>query len=166
MSTTRSVFDVLDPEIYGLPSARRFGKVLFAERTQSPRRTLVLVVSVSIAVAVFTGLFFYQARAQFAAPSSLGGAVMNPSSGKVYLNAQVAAAATAMTGAQRAPTLELHIANNGLVLLEGARVVSLSGGRIRVEMAWGAASFTWVTNTNSNTKYFSSNGEKTPLGRG
>ena len=123
----------------------------------------MIAVVLSIAVVASTGLFFYQARAEFAAPRSSEGAVVDPSSGVVYLGAKAAAVASAVAEAKSSPILEMHIANNGLVLLEGARVLSLSGGRIRVEMAWGAASFTWVTNTNSNTKYFSSNGEKTTL---
>ena len=43
--------------------------------------------------------------------------------------------------------LEMHIANNGLVLLRSARVVSLHGNTITVSTAWGSADFTWTVRT-------------------
>ena len=55
---------------------------------------------------------------------------------------------------------EIHIANNGLVLLRGARVLSVSGTTIRIGIEWDSSDFTWQVNTGYNTKFFSSNGEK------
>lgn len=43
--------------------------------------------------------------------------------------------------------LEMHIANNGLVLLRSARVVSLQGNTITVSTAWGSADFKWTVRT-------------------
>ena len=163
MNSTRSIFDVLDPNTYGLQSTRHFDGSLVPRRAQKPNRTLLIAASVSIAVVAFTGLFFYQARAQFATSRPSGGAVMDPSSGKVYLGAEAAAAASSVPEAKHAPILEMHIANNGLVLLEGARVISLSGARIRVEMKWSSGTFAWVAQTNSKTKFFASNGERSAL---
>ena len=163
MNSARSVFDLLDPNSYGLESARRLSETLIPRRFVKPSRKIMIAVVLSIAVVASTGLFFYQARAEFAAPRSSEGAVVDPSSGVVYLGAKAAAVASAVAEAKSSPILEMHIANNGLVLLEGARVVSLSGGRIRVEMKWGSESFSWLANTNSNTKFFASNGEKTTL---
>ena len=163
MNGARSIFDVLDPNTYGLQGTRHFDGSLIRRHAREPSRTLLIAASVSIAVVIFAGLFFYHARAQFATSRPSGGAVMEPSSGKVYLSSQAAAAASAVATDRRPPTLEMHIANNGLVLLEGARVTSLSGSRLRVEMAWGSGAFSWVVKTNSRTKFFAPNGEKIAL---
>ena len=38
----------------------------------------------------------------------------------------------------------MHIANNGLVLLRSAKVVSVDGNNITVSTAWGSADFKWI----------------------
>lgn len=48
---------------------------------------------------------------------------------------------------QKAPMLEVHIANNGLMLLRGARVISISNNIIRVITDWHSISFTWGVET-------------------
>lgn len=163
MSSTPSIFDVRDSNVYGVRGAPSFEVSLFPYRTFMPSGTLLTAVLVSIAAILFTGLFFYQAHAEFASGASSVGAVTDPSSGTIYLSGQAAAGATSASRERPAPMLEMHIANNGLILLEGARVLSLSGGRIRVEMKWGSETFTWVAQTNSKTKYFARNGEKSTL---
>lgn len=60
--------------------------------------------------------------------------------------------------------LEVHIANNGLMLLRGARVLSISGSTIHVGMSWGSSDFTWAVETNYNTTFLTSKGEKEALG--
>lgn len=59
--------------------------------------------------------------------------------------------------------LEVHIANNGLTLLRGARVLSISGTTIRVGMAWQSSTFTWTLETNYNTRFVAQSGEKATL---
>ena len=46
--------------------------------------------------------------------------------------------------------LEMHIANNGLVLLRSAKVVSVQGNTIMVSTAWGSADFTWTVRTDTS----------------
>lgn len=58
---------------------------------------------------------------------------------------------------------ELHIADNGLVLLRGVRVVSISGSTIHAQSAWGHSDFTWELITGPATKFFTSKGEKETL---
>lgn len=58
-----------------------------------------------------------------------------------------------------APTLELHIANNGLVYIQGARVRSASRSLMVVAMEWKSAPLQWVIRTNEDTKFISANGE-------
>src|ERR1700721_1056186 len=55
---------------------------------------------------------------------------------------------------------EMHIANNGLVLLRGAQVTSVSGDTIQVEMIWNSVQFTWTVQTDSNTQFFAPTGER------
>ena len=60
----------------------------------------------------------------------------------------VAAANTAAASTHLRP-LEMHIANNGLILLRSAKVVEVSGTTITVSTAWGSADFKWVVRTNA-----------------
>jgi hypothetical protein len=104
------------------------------------------------------GLFLYQAHAQSLANFSIA-TTANTSSRVVYLSPQgkesAAAAAVPIMG-------EMHIANNGLVLLRGAEVISLANDTMQVKMTWNSAQFTWTVRTNANTKFFTSTGKKEP----
>jgi hypothetical protein len=48
--------------------------------------------------------------------------------------------------------LELHIAQNGLILLRSAKIVSIHGSALTLATNWGSTEFTWVARTNS-TQY-------------
>jgi hypothetical protein len=56
------------------------------------------------------------------------------------------------------PMQEVHIANNGMMLLRGATVVSIDADIIRVAMDFGPSHFTWQIQNNSGTKFTSSSG--------
>lgn len=71
--------------------------------------------------------------------------------------------ATGATSSANAPMLEMHIANNGLVLLRGAQVLSIEGKRIRIGQNWGGQRFMWTVQTEKYTKIFSQKGEKAEL---
>ena len=68
--------------------------------------------------------------------------------------------------------LEMHIANNGLVLLRSAKVVSVQGDTITVSTAWGSADFTWTVRTDTShfetrsfgTRFIDRDGKKGSLG--
>jgi hypothetical protein len=47
--------------------------------------------------------------------------------------------------------LEVHIANNGLVLLRNAQVIAINGDTLTVSTAWGSTNFRWLVRTNSST---------------
>lgn len=83
---------------------------------------------------------------------------MNASPGTALLSAGAAATGTPKPSIA-APMLEIHIANNGLVLLRDARVTAISGGIIRVAMVWGSTDLTWTIRTDSGTKFMTSEGE-------
>ena len=76
---------------------------------------------------------------------------------KVYLGTPAAAVSSSV---EKAQMREVHIANNGLVLLRGATVLSNSRGVIRVAMGWDSASFTWRVETDYDTKFYNSAGEQ------
>ena len=59
------------------------------------------------------------------------------------------AAANAVAASRHLRPLEMHIANNGLVLLRSAKVVSVSGITLVVNTAWGSADFMWTVRTNA-----------------
>lgn len=107
-------------------------------------------------------LFLYQAHAQPLSYQSNVGKVTSTSPGHVSLSGEAMPAAT-VTDA-KAPMLELHIANNGAVLLRGARVVSVSGNTIHAEMVWGTSDLKWALETGYNTRFLDSKGEKQTLG--
>jgi hypothetical protein len=68
-----------------------------------------------------------------------------------------AAAPALAAGAQ---TQELHIANNGLILLRGAHIVSVSGTTLTVSMEWGSAKYSWVVRTNASSSGYHNYGTR------
>ncbi len=50
-------------------------------------------------------------------------------------------------------TLEVHINDNGTVLVRGAKVTAVSGNTLNANTAWGAASLSWTVNTDNGTKF-------------
>jgi len=50
------------------------------------------------------------------------------------------------------PILEIHVANNGLVFLQGAKIVSIDGTTITASIEWNKMNFLWKIKTNG-TKY-------------
>lgn len=47
--------------------------------------------------------------------------------------------------------LEIHISDNGLILLRSARVVAVSGTTVTVSTTWGLADFRWTVRTNASS---------------
>ncbi len=60
-------------------------------------------------------------------------------------------------------TLEVHINDNGRVLVRGAKVTSVDGATIHAAMSWNAASLTWTIVTNNGTKFVARSGETRAL---
>jgi hypothetical protein len=123
-------------------------------------RIVAFAVLSAASLALLVGASLYQmfhTQLQFSA----GGTASVPA-GSVYLSGNAAGAVASSSPAQQ-PMLEVNIANNGLVLLRGARVVSVSGGTIQVAVAFGAGNFTWKARTNSDTEFFASDGQKGTL---
>lgn len=142
---------------------------------------MLATASVFAASLIFVGLFLYQAHAQTSATRVADASSQSsadkiyldsraPSSAKGYLSDRVnLSSAEAVSPVQvqktlKAPMLEVHIANNGLVLLRGARVIALSGNIIRVGMTWGTSDVTWSAATHYNTRFLTSDGQKETLG--
>lgn len=64
----------------------------------------------------------------------------------------VAAAAPIVEAASGGkPSLEVHIANNGLVFLRAAKVVSIDGTTLTVSTAWGSSNFVWTVRTSASS---------------
>ncbi len=55
-------------------------------------------------------------------------------------------------------TLEVHINDNGKVLVRGAKVTSVSGSSFNAATVWGAASMSWSVSTTGETEFVHSNG--------
>ena len=77
-----------------------------------------------------------------------------------HQQANAAVPVVAEPSVAREAVLEMHIANNGLVLLRDATVVSNADGVLRASMAWDDTAFTWTIQTTKDTKFISSEGEK------
>lgn len=68
----------------------------------------------------------------------------------------------------RKSILEVHIANSGMVYLQGARVESVSGSRLVVSTTWNNIKLEWGVNTNGSdygkrhfgTQFYDSKGNK------
>lgn len=83
-----------------------------------------------------------------------------------------AATANAVAASSHLRPLEMHVANNGLVLLRSAKVAYVNGTTITVRAAWGSADFTWIIRTNAThfeerdfgTRFIGKDGKKGSLG--
>ncbi len=126
-----------------------------------PRKLLVALIVGGVSV-MLAGVFLYEVYAQPLPQSHSASAAAAPS-GTVYLSPAAQAAAVA-SSTKPAPILEVHIANSGLMLLRGARVLSVSGSTIHVGMTWDSNTFTWALDTNYNTQFLNIKGEKGALG--
>jgi len=65
--------------------------------------------------------------------------------------------------AESAPNMEVHIANNGFVLIRNATITSVSGTVINAEIAWGSSTLTWAVHTDGRTEFVRSDGEQGAL---
>jgi hypothetical protein len=54
------------------------------------------------------------------------------------------------TRAKNDPILEVHMANNGMVFLQGVRVEYISSTKIIVSSAWGSTKIQWILKTNES----------------
>ena len=115
-----------------------------------------LLASISIASVVVIGALLYQTRAPLARVLGYAPTASASSPNTVYLSGNAAAASTT----PQSRTQEVHIAGSGLVLLRGARVLSVSGNTIEVGMTWGSSEFKWSVHTNFSTKFLDRDGEK------
>lgn len=61
------------------------------------------------------------------------------------------------------PLQGLTIANNGLVYLQGARIVGISESAITVVSEWNGSTFRWITHINSGTRFVRTDGERGTL---
>lgn len=82
------------------------------------------------------------------------------------------ATANAAAASRHLRPLEMHIANNGLILLRSARVVAVDGKTITVSTTWGSAEFVWLIRTNATrfesrdfgTRFIGRDNQKSALG--
>ena len=133
------------------------------QRISMPSRRILITAAASLSAILVTSLFFKAVSAQALSPAHhVTGSASDPQ--KVYLSAAgAAAAAPAATVATPTPTREIHIANNGLALLRGALVTSVSDDSIRVTVPFGGEDFIWVLQTSSGTKFITRDGEEEGL---
>jgi hypothetical protein len=75
---------------------------------------------------------------------------------------KVSLAVPNMVASEGAPvqSVEVHIANNGLVFLRQGMITALSGGSFTVQMSWGSSQFSWMVRTNSSTQFLNGSGEQ------
>ena len=119
---------------------------------------IFVVAAISATATVAGRLLLYQGYLPVARAFGSGSPTTN-SANVVYLAPNAAATSTV----PKDPVREVHIANTGLTLLRGARVLSVSGSTIIVGMPWGASEFTWTVETSYSTKFFNAQGEKGSL---
>jgi len=109
-------------------------------------RMVTGAVLLSLAI-IITGIFFYEVYAQVIPyqkeVSAVGGLPV------------ASATSTAST-----PMREVHIANDGLILVRGARVVANSGNTVTISIIWGGVDFRWIVDIVDNTSFLTSSGEK------
>lgn len=121
------------------------------------RHRIFAAAAVSVMALLFVGIFLYQAHAD-----SLNRAYL---SDNVFLSAKASRAAPAAVPETRAvPAIgEVHIANNGLVLLRGARVISIADGTIHVGVTLGSSRFLWAVKIDNYSKFLTPDGQAESL---
>lgn len=122
-------------------------------------RKVIFAVLASAVMLTATSIFMYQGVGAATSRSSSTNALSENAT-----RALGAGAAASATSTEQPAMLEVHIANNGLVLLRGARVVSISSNNIRVATTWESTAVQWTLKTNSNTKFYNSKGETQTIG--
>jgi hypothetical protein len=119
-------------------------------------RLIVLATISGVSILVLS-LFSYDIlhgqspAAEFTRSSSPNSAAVT-SPGEVSL-AGAPASASSSAAADTDPIPNINIASDGLVLLNDAQVVSISGSTLDVRVDFGGMSFPWVVQTNSSTKF-------------
>ncbi len=81
-----------------------------------------------------------------------------------YAHAQTVAPKPHTPVLTKTPILEIHIADNGLVLLRGVRVTSVTPDTLSVTSAWDWTYFTWKIQTKLFTQFLASSGDKITSG--
>ena len=142
----------------GSAAARRWGTTIVEDATRANRIAVLLFAS-AVFFAFSLAAFFFSLPAQSAAAEG------RPAFASASMPAAAAAAGSSLW------PLEIHIANNGLILLRSARVVSISGSTLTVSTAWGSSDFTWTVQTNATrfetrdfgTRFLNRDGKKSSL---
>lgn len=130
---------------------------------QSSRRQLVFVVAaVSALTLLWVGLYLYQAQAQFSVNKSNVSETGVISKGSINHATGTARAAT-VSGPKKIPLLEIHVANDGIILLRDAKVISVSEDTFHVLMTWNSVEFFWEIQTKFFTKVMTAKGEQMTL---
>lgn len=80
-----------------------------------------------------------------------------------YTASAAAAFASGASTTSIAPVREIHIADDGLVLLRGAAVASIGSGIIRCSVAFNGSPFMMAIKTDASTKFFTRFGEKATI---
>jgi hypothetical protein len=75
-------------------------------------------------------------------------------------NSTPVALAVAPSSSTAPAMLEVHIANNGMIFVHGAKVTAISGDTIQTTMSWNSTNFNWVVQTTGMTKFFNRLGQK------
>ncbi len=61
-------------------------------------------------------------------------------------------------------TLEVHINDNGTVLVRGAKVTAVSGNSITAVSSWGSTTLVWTVNVDANTQFVRRSGGASNVG--
>ncbi|MFH0890842.1 MAG: hypothetical protein V1856_02315 [Candidatus Liptonbacteria bacterium] len=121
---------------------------------------IVFVVMAIAATSLFwIGPYLYRAYAQFSVRNTDESVAGSIPSGAMYYSAP-RATTPAATSSRAVQVSGANIANNGLIILRGARVISSSDGVIHVVTAWNSVSFLWEIQTRIFTEFITSKGEK------
>lgn len=125
------------------------------------QREFIIVILAIVALSSMTALLYYYTDTLVFGGSAPASAqvVSQSDAGMVYLAPRAAAGVAEV----REPVHEVNIANTGLIVLRGARVLSISGTAIRVGMTWGSAELSWAVRTERSTRFFDSEGEQEAL---
>jgi len=122
----------------------------------------VLYAAIFLSATIFIlGLALFVSSLHLSTKKITTTSVANASAGGVLLGGATNFSGAMASSTGKSSMFELNIANNGLVFLRNAKVISISGDqKIHVTIGWGNTSFSWSVGTDALTKFLDSKGVK------
>ena len=119
----------------------------------------ILAFIPTLLIVVFFGLIQYRADAKLSSNNfQIDNTNIITSNSVLKIPSNTSSVVT--SSPQLTPMREVHVANNGLILLRGARVISIRDKNMTVAIMWDNFNFNWEIKTHLSTGFTDGQGKK------